>query len=58
MVEHHVRANGKPGGVRCSEDGGDDGKASIATESEPNEDQYRPLRAFNDLAEGSATTGI
>jgi hypothetical protein len=30
----------------------------MATESELNEDQYRLLRAFNDLAEGSPTTDV
>jgi hypothetical protein len=30
----------------------------MAMESELNEDQYRLLRAFNDLAEGSPTTDV
>jgi hypothetical protein len=30
----------------------------MATQSELNEDQYRLLRAFNDLAEGSPTTDV
>jgi hypothetical protein len=40
------------------EDEGDDGRADMATESELNEDQYRLLRAFNDLAEGGPTTDV
>jgi len=36
----------------------DDGKASMATESELNEDQYRLLRAFDDLAEGGPSTDV
>ena len=44
--------------VGCSEDDGDDGKVGMATESELNEDQYRLLRAFNDLAEGGPTTDV
>jgi hypothetical protein len=40
------------------EDDGDDGKARIAMESELSGDQYRLLRAFNDLAEGSPTTDV
>jgi hypothetical protein len=54
MGKHTQNASG----VRCSEDDGDDGKASMAMESELNEDQYRLLRAFNDLAEGSSTTDV
>jgi hypothetical protein len=30
----------------------------MATQSELNEDQYRLLRAFNELAEGSPTTDV
>jgi len=30
----------------------------MATESELNEDQYRVLRVFNDLAEGEPTTDV
>ena len=30
----------------------------MATQSELNEDQYRLLRAFNDLAEGAPTTDV
>ena len=30
----------------------------MATESELNEDQYRLLRAFNDLAESGSTTDV
>jgi hypothetical protein len=58
MVEQHVRAHGKLRGLRCSEDDGDDGKASMIMESELNEDQYRLLRVFNDLAEGTPTTDV